>query len=120
MNRAQLRAIIVPRLVEIFRLAKGHVAQHVTRDVLLAEVVITGGGAHLGGIEAAASEFFGLPVRIGVPNSVGGLTDAVKQPQYSTAVGLVVFGPKGDAVSPNGRRHDLFARFGNWLTEMWN
>jgi cell division protein FtsA len=119
-NRAQLRAIIVPRLVEIFRLVKAQIAEHVTRDVLLAEVVITGGGAHLHGIEAAAADFFGLHVRIGVPNSVGGLTDAVKQPQFATAVGLVVFGPKGDGMSWNGRRHNAFARMTGWLTDMWN
>ena len=120
-TRAQLRAIIVPRLVEIFRMAKAQVAQHVGRDVLPAEVVITGGSAHLIGIEAIAAETFGLPVRIGIPNSVGGLTDAVKQPQYATAVGLVIFGPKGDAISLNGRSSsNLFARMGHWLSEMWN
>jgi len=119
-TRAQLRAIIVPRLIEIFRLAKAQIAQNVPREVLLAEVVITGGGGHLHGIEACASEFFGLPVRIGVPNSVGGLTDAVKQPQFATAVGLVVFGPKGDGFTWNGRRNNPFARLTGWLTEMWN
>lgn len=119
-NRAQLRAIILPRLIEIFRLAREQIGKQVTRDVLLAEVVITGGGAHLHGIEQAASDFFNLPVRIGVPNSVGGLTDAVKQPQFATAVGLVVFGPKGDGVAWNGRRHNVFSRVAGWFGEMWN
>jgi cell division protein FtsA len=117
---AQLRAIVMPRLIEIFRLARAQVAERVTRDVLLAEVVLTGGGAHLAGIESAASDFFGLPTRVGVPNSVGGLTDAVKQPQFATAVGLVIFGPKGDGITPNGRRHNALSRFTGWLTDMWN
>lgn len=121
-NRGQLRAIIVPRLTEIFRMAKAQIAERVPREVLLAEVVITGGGAHLHGIEAAASDFFGVPVRVGVPSAVGGLTDAVKQPQYSTAVGLVMFGPKGDGMAAVGGRsgQNVLARVANWLSDMWN
>jgi cell division protein FtsA len=119
-NRAQLRAIIVPRINEIFRMARAQIAASVSRDVLLAEVVLTGGGAHLHGIEQAASDFFNVPVRIGVPNAVGGLTDAVKQPQFATAVGLVVFGPRGDGMALNGRRHNVFSRVAGWFGEMWN
>jgi cell division protein FtsA len=103
-------------------MAKAQIAERVPREVLLAEVVITGGGAHLHGIEAAASDFFGVPVRVGVPSAVGGLTDAVKQPQYSTAVGLVMFGPKGDGMAAVGGRsgQNVLARVANWLSDMWN
>jgi cell division protein FtsA len=119
-NAAQLRAIILPRLLEIFRLARSVVAERVPRDVLLAEVVLTGGGAHLHGIESAAAEFFGIPARVGVPSAVGGLNDAVKQPQFATAVGLVLFGPKGDGVTWNGRRRNSFSRLTGWIADMWN
>ena len=54
---------------------------------MLGEVVLTGGGALLPGIEPIAEEVFGLPVRVGVPPTVRGLTDAMKQPQYATAIG---------------------------------
>ena len=43
-------------------------------------------------IEALAEDVFGLPVRIGTPSTVGGLTDAMALPQYATAIGLVLFG----------------------------
>ncbi|MBV9102489.1 MAG: cell division protein FtsA [Candidatus Eremiobacteraeota bacterium] len=120
LNRAQLRAIIVPRLVEIFRLARTQIAERVPRDVLLAEVVLTGGGAHLQGIETAAAQFFGVPARVGVPTTVGALNDAVKQPQFATAVGLVMFGPKADGITFNGRRHHAWSRLAGWLSDMWN
>ncbi len=42
-DKAGLRAIIVPRLTEIFRMAKAQIAERVPREVLLAEVVIAGG-----------------------------------------------------------------------------
>jgi cell division protein FtsA len=120
-TRSQLRAIVVPRMLEIFRMAKTHISEHVPRDLMLAEVVLTGGGAHLRGIEALAQECFGVPVRIGSPTAVGGLMEAVRQPQYSTAVGLVLFGPRGDGSLPNGRRRkNPLSRMAAWLGDVWS
>ena len=120
-TRTQLRAIVAPRVLEIFRLAKGQLLDRLPRDVILAEVVLTGGGAHLHGIEQAAAEFFGLPARVGVPTTIGGLTDAVKQPQYATAVGLVLFGPKGDGATwNNGHGTNVFGKVATWFGDLWN
>ncbi|MBV9439864.1 MAG: cell division protein FtsA [Candidatus Eremiobacteraeota bacterium] len=120
-SSAQLRAIVVPRVLETFRLAKANVVERLPRDQVLSEVVLTGGGAHLRGIEAAAAEVFGLPVRIGVPSTIAGLTEAVKQPEYSTAIGLVLFGPRGDGgAHANGRGHGPFAKFASWFSSIWN
>ncbi len=119
-TRAQLRSIVAPRLLEIFRMAKTQL-DRLPRDVILAEVVLTGGGAHLAGIERAAADFFGMPARIGVPTSIGGLTDAVKQPEFATAVGLVLFGPKGDgAIWHNGRSKTFFGKVTGWFGDLWN
>jgi cell division protein FtsA len=88
----------------------------------MSEVVITGGGAHLRGIETTAAEIFGLPVRIGVPSTIAGLTDSVKQPQYATAVGLVLFGPRGEA-APHLNGHGgsgAFAKLWSWFSSIWN
>jgi cell division protein FtsA len=118
---SQLRSIVVPRVLEIFRLARANIVAHIPRDQVLSEVVITGGGAHLRGIETTAAEVFGLPVRIGVPATVAGLTDAVKQPEYATAVGLVLFGPRGEqAPHLNGHGGGVMARLGDWFKSLWN
>jgi cell division protein FtsA len=119
-TRAQLRAIVAPRVLEIFRLAKAQIAERLPRDIMLAEVVITGGGAHLFGIEAAAAEFFGMPARIGVPTAIGGLTDAVKKPEFATAVGLVLFGPKGDGATWHGSSRTIFGKIAVWFGDLWN
>lgn len=119
---SQLRAIVLPRVLEMFRLAKSNIVERMPRDRVLSEVVLTGGAAHLRGIETTAAEVFGLPVRIGVPATIAGLTDSVKQPEYATAVGLVLFGPRGDA-SPhlNGRSSSgSFAKLWSWFTSIWN
>ena len=119
---AQLRAIVLPRVLEMFRLSKANIQEHLPRDQVLSEVVLTGGGAHLRGIETTAADIFGLPVRVGVPSTIAGLTDSVKQPEYATAVGLVLFGPRGEA-SPhlNGRSGGgTFAKLWTWFTSIWN
>jgi cell division protein FtsA len=121
---SQLRGIVVPRVLEIFRLAKANIVERIARDQVLSEVVITGGGAHLRGIETTCADVFGLPVRIGVPSTVAGLTDAVKQPEYATAVGLVLFGPRGEQTPHlNGHSSGGFAVFGSfvtWFKSLWN
>lgn len=116
----ELRAIIEPRITELLRMARSHIAEHVPRDQILGEVVLTGGGARLAGIDAAAADIFGLPARIGYPSTISGLTDAVKQPEYATAVGLVIFGPKSEASPMSGTRRGVMSRLGAWLGDLWN
>jgi cell division protein FtsA len=121
-SAGQLRSIVVPRVLELFRMTKQNIAAHLPRDQMLGEVVITGGGAHLRDIEQTAAEFFGLPVRIGVPSAVAGLTDTVKKPEYATAVGLVLFGPRGEG-SPQrkvGLASGALTRFTAWFGSIWN
>ena len=118
-----LRAIVAPRVLEMFRMAKAKIVENVPRDLVLGEVVLTGGGALLPGIEPIAEETFGLPVRVGAPNSpINGLTDALRLPQYATAVGLVLFGPEGGSEGEvrTKRGGSLFAKARNWIADLWN
>ena len=62
-----LRQIVVPRVLETLRMARQKIVENVPRDLVLGEVVLTGGGALLPGIEPIAEEVFGLPVRVGTP-----------------------------------------------------
>jgi cell division protein FtsA len=119
---AQLRQIVVPRVIETFRMAKGKIIENVPRDLVLGEVVITGGGARLRGIEPLAEEVFGLPVRVGLPSAVAGLTDVLKQPEYATAIGLVLFGPNGgiDNHEYVKRSPSFFSKIRSWLGDLWN
>ncbi|MFN2449182.1 MAG: cell division protein FtsA [Candidatus Baltobacteraceae bacterium] len=119
---SQLRQIVVPRIAEMFRMTKNKIIENVPRDLVLGEVVITGGGAHLAGIEPLAEEIFGLPVRVGLPGSVAGVTDALKQPEYATAIGLVLFGPNGGMENHQyvKRSPSIAGKVGKWLGDLWN
>ncbi|HEY5258633.1 MAG TPA: cell division protein FtsA [Candidatus Baltobacteraceae bacterium] len=121
MTSAQLHQIVVPRVLETFRMAKTKILENVPRDLVLGEVVITGGGALLPGIEPIAEEVFGLPVRVGIPTSpINGLTDTLRLPQYATAVGLVLFGPQGDDEAGRVRRGgSFFAKLRTWIADLW-
>ena len=46
------------------------------------------------GVVELAEEIFHMPVRIGMPNDVSGLVDIVRNPTYSTGVGLLLYGLK--------------------------
>jgi cell division protein FtsA len=118
----QLKSIVVPRVLETLRMSKQKIVENVPRDLVLGEVVLTGGGALLPGIIPIAEDVFGLPTRVGVPATVGGLTEAMSQPQYATAIGLVLFGANGDMEESNGARRggSVLDRLRGWFSDLWN
>ena len=56
--------------------------------------MLTGGTSKMEGVVELAEEIFHAPVRIGVPQDVKGLSDIVRNPIYSTGVGLLLYGLK--------------------------
>ena len=61
-------------------------------------VVLSGGGSQLPGITQVATEVFdGLPVRIGLPRGLRGLSETVATPAHATAVGLVTLAATDEA-----------------------
>jgi cell division protein FtsA len=54
--------------------------------------VLTGGSALLAGMTELGEEVFHLPVRVGIPSYVGGLSEVVRNPRYATSVGLLLEG----------------------------
>ncbi len=119
-SKTFLRQIIVARMTEVFKLVRANLAQNCPPEVMLAELVLTGGGARLDGIDALASEFFDLPARVGTPMHVGGLTDTIKNPAYATAVGLVLFGASLESVghAKDGERKGVWSKMTSWFTEL--
>jgi cell division protein FtsA len=87
---SELARYIRPRVLEIL----GHCQQafQPTLDeqrITLDQVVLTGGATLLKGSEELAQRLLGLPVRIGRPQGISGLTQEVSSPAHATVVGLV-------------------------------
>jgi cell division protein FtsA len=53
-------------------------------------VVLTGGTSLMPGMVELAEQVFEMPVRLGVPQGLGGLAANVADPRYATGVGLVL------------------------------
>ena len=93
-SRQILGEIIEPRMEEILNLVHREIVKSGYDDLLGAGIVLTGGTVLLEGITSLAEQIFNMPVRIGCPTGIGGLTDIVNSPMYATGVGLVVYGSK--------------------------
>lgn len=91
-SRRMLGEIIEPRVEEIFELIHREILQSGFEGFISAGIVLTGGTASLDGIVELAEQVFNLPVRVGLPVGITGLTDVVMSPRYSTGVGLVRYG----------------------------
>lgn len=91
-SKENLFSIVSPRVEEILMITNKAVKKSGFADVLAAGVVITGGTARLQGLAKLAEEITNLPVKIGIPKRLGGLTDIILDPIYATGVGLVLYG----------------------------
>jgi cell division protein FtsA len=94
LSRQALANVVEPRYDELFHLIQAEIRHSGFADVLAAGLVFTGGTSKMEGVVDLAEEIFHLPVRIGMPTEVQGLTDIVRNPTYSTAVGLLMYGMK--------------------------
>jgi cell division protein FtsA len=92
LSRQLLAEILEPRVEEIFTLVNREIIKSGYEDLIASGVVITGGTSILPGMPELAEQIFGMPVRRGVPQDIGGLTDVVNSPVYATGVGLVKYG----------------------------
>lgn len=95
-TKSYLCQIIQPRMEEIFEFALNEIRRSGYAGRLGAGVVLTGGCSLLKGSEDLAQEVFGMPVKIGMPAAITmmGFGPEVKNPIYSTAVGLAAYGLK--------------------------
>ncbi|HXA56650.1 MAG TPA: cell division protein FtsA [Candidatus Acidoferrum sp.] len=89
-----LAEIVEPRAQEFLMLIRDELRRGGVESQVPAGIVLTGGGAHLRGLPELAEKVFNLPVRIAAPRGLAGMSEQVSQPEYSTAVGLVLYGAR--------------------------
>lgn len=123
-SRKALAEIIEPRAEEMLELCKHELVKSGYYEMLGAGVVLTGGCALLEGLPELGEKIFGMPVRRGFPQGVGGITDIVSSPMYATGVGLIIYGSKnGNHRSFRIREDHVFSRVKSrmveWITEFF-
>lgn len=94
LSRQALAEVVEPRYDELFTLVQSELRRSGFEDLIPAGIVLTGGTSKMEGAMELAEEIFHMPVRVGFPQAVMGLTDIVRNPIYSTGVGLLHYGAK--------------------------
>ncbi|WP_416140217.1 cell division protein FtsA [Halomonas sp. HK25] len=94
LSRQALAEVVEPRYEELFTLVRDELRRSGYEDLVAAGVVLTGGTSRMEGVVELAEEIFHMPVRIACPQNVRGLADVVRNPIYSTGVGLLHYALK--------------------------
>jgi cell division protein FtsA len=86
--------IIRARVEEVMRLIVLEMPSSDYETLVPDGIVLTGGSSNLAGIEALGRNTLQLPVRVGVPSSMYGISDTLHDPAYATSVGLLLWGAR--------------------------
>lgn len=117
-HKSTLTQVVGARYEELFTLVHAELRRSGLEDLISAGIVITGGGSRMPGVVELAEKVFQIPVRMGIPQNVGGLVDVRENPSYSTGVGLLLHGLLQQTtgmtfdVNPSNK---LWDRMRNWF-----
>jgi len=100
-SKLNLAEIVEPRYEELLLLVQAELRRSGFEDLIAAGIVLSGGSARVEGLVDLAEEIFHMPVRLGLPQYVTGLSDVIRNPAYATGVGLLLFGRQH---GPHGER----------------
>ena len=114
LSRQTLAEVVEPRYEELFTLVQAELRRCGLEERIASGVVLTGGAAKMEGLVELAEEIFHMPVCIGTPQHVSGLTQAARNPIYATAVGLALYGFEQEAEASDAP--GLFG--GDWLRRL--
>lgn len=121
-----LAEILQPRAEEIFTLFNEEIHRAGFDKMLNAGVVLSGGGSLLPGMLEVAEQVFDMPVRHGQPNGADGLMEPASSPQYSTSIGLALYGamhrkprPRIPLNVPSGAIGRVGGKVKAWFSEMF-
>lgn len=105
-----LTDILEPRAMELLALVREDLRRTGLERQIPAGFILTGGGSRLNGFLELAEQTFHLPVRVAEPKGLAELPEQVAQPEYATAVGLVMYGAK--------MRRTAAHRSGNFVSKL--
>lgn len=119
LSRQALAEVVEPRYDELFTLIQAELRRSGFEDLLAAGIVLTGGSSKMEGVVELAEEIFHMPVSLGMPRSIAGHDDIVRNPIYATCVGLLMYGKEREeaGVTRSMSKPGRFARFKKWLSD---
>jgi cell division protein FtsA len=115
LSRLTLAEVIKARYLELFQFIRKELHRSDFYDAIAGGIVLTGGSAKVEGVVELAEEVFDMPVRLGLPQNVAGLTEVARNPVYSTAVGLLLYGRQQQGPAA---QEPAYAGLGHWAARM--
>ncbi len=90
-SRQTLAQVVEPRYDELLNLVQNELRRSGFEDLVAGGIVLTGGSSRMEGLIELAEDIFSMPVRLGIPRNVAGLSSVVNNPIYATGVGLLAY-----------------------------
>ncbi len=121
-NRSNVNAIIKPRVEETLELIWQKLKNYNIHKLKIKNVVLTGGGSLLEGIEEYAQMIFDSNVRQGTPVKFRGLEEKFCKPQFSQTLGTIFYDPEEYEINflrnrEKIKKNTVFRRFSDWLDQ---
>ena len=121
-NRSNVNQIIKPRVEENLELIWQKLKDHNLHKKQIKNLVLTGGGSLLEGINEYAQIIFDSNVRIGKPHPIEGLNSKYLNPQFSQTIGTILFNKQDHDIDflknkEKNNKNTVFSRFSSWLDQ---
>lgn len=105
-DRKEVEDVVKARLEDIFSEIRKKLKNAKYDQRLPEGIILTGGGAKMRDIELFAKEVLEASVKIGIPENLGGVADAIAKPEFATAVGLALIAAEDSKYqAPEGKKH---------------
>lgn len=121
-DQDKIAVVLGARADELFSIINKIIQEKVSLSAINGGIVITGGGALIQGMAQLCEFTTNLPTKIGYPMSFGGMTNIMKNPKYSTVLGLLLESAKsGEEFDDADERSnvDLFSKVSDSITSIF-
>jgi len=119
LSKRALAEVVEARYEELFSLVAAEIRRSGLEDLIPAGIVLTGGASKVEGAIELAERIFKMPVRLGVPQHVVGLSNVIDNPVYATGVGLLLYGMQQRDTQKESLNQSnlkgLWSRMRNWF-----
>jgi cell division protein FtsA len=117
-SRNVLSTIIEPRMEEILSLASREIRKSNPPEALAAGAILTGGGVMLPGTTELAEQILDMPVKNGMPGGIDNLPKDLRDPEFATIIGLILYGFQNEQVGDARKRgfRGLFKKIEGWIS----
>jgi cell division protein FtsA len=101
MQQRMLGEILEPRSRELMELLREHLRQAGVYELLGAGVVFTGGASRLNSLVETSEDILRRPARLGYPVPIAKLPSELLEPEFATAIGMILYGHRARQVRTN-------------------